>query len=316
VTMDPKKLDIEPLGDSRWSRIERALFARVAHGEAEAKAVAAQAGATPRWHVAAALVMAGAMAAIGGAVGWRTWEAPHAVVITPSRVSTGVTASRLNVGEATLDVDPQSVVTVSGDDEHGIDVKLERGRVECDVPPRRGRPPFSVEAGDVVVRVVGTHFTVTRTTADVDVQVDHGVVEVTRGEERVHVHPGESWSEVAQQASTRSASSIEPASSAAPVATPSAAPAPSSSAAPPTPRETYESASRIEASHPDHAIEMYRDLAAKGGPWGMNALFAEGRLEADRGQKGDARRALEDYLSRYPSGPNADDARELLGGLR
>ena len=59
-------------------------------------------------------------------------------------------------------------------------VVLERGRVECEVPPRNDRPPFSVEAGDVTVRVVGTHFSVARSgSKDVEVDVQRGVVQVT-----------------------------------------------------------------------------------------------------------------------------------------
>jgi hypothetical protein len=298
---------VEPLTHQRWARVERDLFERVANGEADPKDTTERPYAAPHWRVAVALVLAGAAAAVGGGAAWHTLRPPPRIeALGPSRVTTEAAGSRLNVGEATLDVAPRTTLLVTGDDARGVTVLLERGRVECEVPPRKGRPPFSVEAGEVTVRVVGTHFAVARSAADVDVDVQRGVVEVTSNGEHRDVRAGESWP------SNPGALPASPTASAAPPS----APTPSASVPVPTPRELYEAASRLEASRPDLAVARYRDLAAKGGPWGMNALFAEGRLEADRGHITDARRLLGDYVTRYPSGPNADDARELLERLR
>jgi hypothetical protein len=44
----------------------------------------------------------------------------------------------------------------------------------------------------------------------------------------------------------------------------------------------------------------------------MNALFAQARLELERGNRAEGQRLLADYLARYPHGPNARDARRLL----
>jgi hypothetical protein len=225
----------------------------------------------------------------------------------------------VNVGEATLDVGPQSAVSVRGDDAHGVTVVLERGRVECEVPPRHGRPPFAVQAGDVTVRVIGTHFGVTRDASTTAVDVQHGVVHVTAGTEQVDVHAGETWPAVAPNGPP---SALAERTAGSPIVAPakdSTANAPNvwgASVNAPGTRDRYAAASRLEATRPDDAIAIYRELAAKGGPWGMNALFAEGRLEADRGYTDDARRLLGEYLSRYPSGPNADDAKQLLQRLR
>jgi len=307
-----KKLDIEPLGEQRWSRIERDLFERVAEAEARAEPAVERVASAPRWRMATALVLAGAVAAVGGAVAWRSLSTPARVVaVVPSRITTAAAGSSVNVGEATLDLAPQSTVFVSGDDAQGVTVALDRGRVECEVPPRKGRPPFSVDAGDVIVRVVGTHFAVTRSDTDVKVDVERGVVQVVTAGRQIDVHAGEHW----PTESVVSAASARPPPSPEPAAVPSAT-TPSSATPPPSPRELYESASRLEASRPDLAVSMYRDLASRGGPWGMNALFAQGRLELDRGHAGEARRLLESYLARYPSGPNADDARQLLERLR
>ena len=48
-------------------------------------------------------------------------------------------------------------------------------------------------------------------------------------------------------------------------------------------------------------------LAAGSGPWAANALFAQGRLEGDRGHLPEARRVLSAYLARFPRGRNAAD---------
>jgi hypothetical protein len=303
-----KKLDVEPLGEQRWARIERGLFERVDAGEAGPQGTSvARVEASPRWRMAAALMLAGAAAAMLGAGAWHMISTPTRVTtVVPSRITTEATGSSVSVGEAKLSLAPQSTVSVSGDDAHGVTVFLDRGRVECEVPPRAGRPAFSVQAGDVLVQVVGTHFAVARSDADVQVDVQRGVVQVTASGRRLDVSAGEHWPAAADSASvapTASATMQQP------------APPPSSSAPPPSPREVYESASRLEASRPDLAVSMYRELAAHGGPWGMNALFAEGRLQADRGHVTEARRVLQEYLARYPSGPNADDARQLLERL-
>jgi TolA-binding protein len=75
-------------------------------------------------------------------------------------------------------------------------------------------------------------------------------------------------------------------------------------------------ASALESRQPQAALAGYRELAQKGGAWAQNALFAEGRLEADLGERDEARRLLSAYLARYPGGPNADDARQLLERMR
>jgi hypothetical protein len=100
-------------------------------------------------------------------------------------------------------------------------------------------------------------------------------------------------------------------------AAPPAASAPAALAAPPMPaapsaQDQYESAARIEKTRPEDAAALYRQVASGGTPWAQSALFALGRLEADRGHTEGARRLLEDYLARYPRGLNADDARVLL----
>jgi hypothetical protein len=266
-----------------------------------------------------------------------------------------------------------------------VDVVLDRGTVTCEVAPRRGRPPFVVDAGEVRVQVVGTRFTVTRGSGETSVGVDHGVVEVAVGGVVTVLHDGERWpassgsggmvapggidrtaaaaggGEAAPERSSSTGSAVggpsitavsppgaspgevsstgvatdvlvtapHPASiarrtvgsGASPSVPPSAAAtdglAPSSAIAPaPSPQQVFESAARSERTRPDDAAALYRQLVSGNTAWAGSALFALGRLEADRGRRPEATRLLEEYLARYPRGINADDARALLQRLQ
>jgi hypothetical protein len=78
----------------------------------------------------------------------------------------------------------------------------------------------------------------------------------------------------------------------------------------------FELAAQLELRDPEAALRIYGELAAAESPadggWAASALFAAARLEAERGQAQRARELSETYLRRFPSGPNADDARTLL----
>ncbi|MGO8993041.1 MAG: tetratricopeptide repeat protein, partial [Polyangiaceae bacterium] len=104
-----------------------------------------------------------------------------------------------------------------------------------------------------------------------------------------------------------------------PVADPSPAPDLPIAAAPPSEpsaQSQYEAAARLERSDPARALRLYTDLARGSDAWAQNALYAAGRLQADRGARGDADRLLEEYLRRFPRGSNAQDARALRESLR
>jgi len=81
-------------------------------------------------------------------------------------------------------------------------------------------------------------------------------------------------------------------------------------------RERFESAAALEVRDPLAAARIYRELASGSGPWAANALFAEARLSAERGQREAAQALLSTYLDRFPGGPNADDAHALLIRLK
>ena len=371
-----KKIEVEPLSDARWSKIESSLFEKLEREQWVSEPLAEIAPVKRRsWKTAAVtlLAFAAALALVVG--GWRAWGAgagtgaapSGATASNPSRIVTGMSDSHLALGESSLDVAPESALVVSGDDARGLLVVLDRGKVSCEVAPRHGRPPFLVQAGGVRVRVIGTRFTVTRGEGDsARVEVAHGLVEVSARGETILLHDGESWPPVKSAAAptatntTTSDVAIPPPaavvsaddpSSPLPPSTPSLnakttkrsapsqrsaasepasvsaspsplmtsypdSPAPPSAAPSPTPQQLFEQAAKLESRDPSQAIAIYRRLSSGGGAWAMNALFAQGRLEADRGNPSEARRLLSSYLSRYPRGPNAADARALLERLK
>jgi hypothetical protein len=358
------KIEIEPLTEQRWSEIETSLFAELDAERLDAEPAPKSEEAPRRWRArpAAVLVMAGAMAAAIGAIAGRTlWTSPLAPAASaPASIVTGESDSKVALGESEIDVAPDSAVLVSGDDDRGVLVVLDHGKVDCEVAPRTGRPAFVVQAGDVRVRVVGTRFAVERDAhgPGAHVLVAHGIVEVTSHGHTMTLRDGESWpSEATASAAAVAAAAPVAATDVSPPAPtsrtparrdttssrgskPSAtiartlpddpAPLPASLAStsptlgateapaptPPSPQELYEAAARMEGQNPDGALGIYRRLSSGSGPWAANALYAAGRLQADRGRKADAQRLLGEYLTRYPNGANAGDARDLLARVR
>jgi hypothetical protein len=281
--------EAEPLNEARWARIERDLFAGLDGAQPK-----------PRSHRWAFVLAAAAVALVMLGVAWRSQTLPP---IAP-------TPTHLTVGESSLDVAPGTSVHVRGDDEHGIVVSLEKGSVDFEIAPRRGRPPFAIETPHARVEVIGTHFRVTVDPRRTQVDVASGIVSVKTKDSENSVTQGGSWS-----------SDDHPPAPPIPSATASVVP---TSSAPivqapipklPSPRDQFEQAEALERTDPDRAIAQYDRLARGNGPWSDNALFAEARLQADRHKTPEAKQLLEEYLRRYPTGPNAEDARALLSHM-
>jgi hypothetical protein len=302
------------------------------------------------WAAAAAVVIAVTMASLA----YRTVTARGGRLADPSRIATGAAASHVVLDGVTLDVAAESAVVVSGDAARGILVVLDRGSVTLDVDPRAARAGFVVQAGEVRVRVVGTRFGVSRWMDRASVEVERGTVEVDASGRTVQVHARETWRSAdstetkgAPPASGSVVAAAAPSSRVTVEATPperaehgrirsraSEAPAAASRAAkvvesapdpavakPVTPQQPssqqlYETAAQLELSDPARAIALYRQVVARGDSWLADALFAQGRLEAERGGNGQARATLTEYLARFPRGSNADDARLLLDRTR
>lgn len=339
---------VEALSDARWTRIERDLFTKLQQPHVVSPVAPAR-----RPSVAWAAALAAGIALLFGAVA-RPWG-PYRSELR-MRLATTDATSQFTVGESSLSVAAHSLLMVDGDDERGIDVVLDRGSVTCEVAPRRGRPPFLLDAGEVRVRVVGTRFTVTHHEAETAVDVDHGTVEVFAGGVRAVLHDGDHWPArpvatappVRDSGPPRAASlppggelpaPTPPAPSRSPhkhaaVASghadtsghadsePDETPAPEASDGPPPApagppsQEVFEDAARLERTSPAEAAAAYRRLAAGDGAWAPTALFALARLQIDRGDRAEGVRLLRTYLAKYPGGINAEDARELLRRAR
>jgi transmembrane sensor len=316
----PVGVPVEPLSEQRWGKIERSLFARL---EAEAPRSVFAPAAQRRVPVLAWLAAAAALGALvlvlaSGAL----WESSDAIDRTSSIV-TGVTPSHVALPGLSLDVQPESSVVVGGAPDKAMLIVVDRGSVLCDVAPRAKDSPLVVQAGAVRVRVVGTRFSVSRVDESARVTVDHGTVEVSVA--------GRSWRVTAGQVWSGGALTKADAAARAPVQLPPLPSAVVESAGPPqtqapraraevksatSPQAQFEEAARLERTDPAQASALYRTLAAGSGSWAQNALFASGRLEATRGNRAEAQRLLEQYLTRFPKGANADDARAVLERLR
>ncbi len=114
---------------------------------------------------------------------------------------TDVAPMELSLDEGSeLSLSASSTVRLRTNNASRVELELDRGQVACEVS-KRPRRRFSVFAGEVEVRVVGTKFAVHRSveneTSKVEVRVERGVVEVwRRGRDQLlrRLLAGQSWS--------------------------------------------------------------------------------------------------------------------------
>ena len=333
---------IEPLSDLAWGRVERGLWARMDGTQPIARE-------QPRrfwpW-VVGPMVAAAAVIAIVFAL--RDTRPPQQVAALDehdsSRMVTNETPSAISFDDVYISLDAASAIEMRRALGNRRSVVLERGGAWFTVGERGPRPAFSVIAGDTTVRVVGTHFRVGRSDEHVTVAVTRGTVEIGYRGTVVRLGPNQSWSserpEIVGSAKVTAAEPVVPPD---PIArtTPGKATRPAKPAkskiesstttkietkvdstpvAPPlstTEREraSYERLVAIEVTDPASALTGYIALAKGTSRWAEVALFAAGRLAADR-KDSRAAALLSNYMRRFPSGANVDDARELLARLK
>jgi hypothetical protein len=329
---------VEPLGDLQWARIERAVWAEL---DADAPvALPAPRRRTP-WLIAMGAVAAAAaavtvIAVTHGTVAPAPTPTPPAVAsAAPQWVVTDVGGSEVTFGDARIRVAPRSAVVMNGTADQGVLIVIDRGGADFEVAPRLGRPKFVVQAGEVSVRVIGTAFHVERTGDRAKVTVQHGTVEVSAGGETARITAGQTWPSEIAAADAQPADDAEPAPvemDPTPIARPHHAKPPvdhdvaRATDEPKPPVDATDSrdpdarrfaaATAIEAGNPTAALAEYRRLAAAGGPWAANALYAAARLLYEHHDDAGAKAALTEYLHRFPRGANTADARALLDRLQ
>lgn len=269
------------LGDARVSRMWSSIAA-TERARLQRRA--------PRGRIAAILAAAAVIAALVLLVALRlrssTSESMAGLVM-----DTGATSQQVSLPEGSvLQLGPATRLRVLAASAEEVRLRLEHGRVLCDVTHREGRR-FVVEAERVEVEVRGTKF-------DVEVDPDPGVdpqravaVHVERGAVDIHddghalvasLTPGQSW-----QSRARAVEVPEPAPTSAPAPEPTAAPAPTSSEGVP-----------------------------RGGALSPRALFDRANAARLAGRNAEAAADFDRFYRRFPNDPRAGLAAYELGRIR
>jgi transmembrane sensor len=273
-----------------------------------------------------ALSLALSAAALGAVLFTRAQQAgPEHAVLADAKLETAGDALAVTLDDGSqVSLASRSEVRVRGNQPNAVALALARGEVTCDVTHRDNRK-FTVVAGDVEVRVVGTKFTVKTTPGDnprVEVSVLRGVVEVVSSRRPgivARVAAGQSWIQNPEPSSVTAGTAPDGAAGTSAPATQPQAPetdgktaaptdvksagAPVSSAAPagPSARELFEKAGESRrAGDAAGAARAYEDLLRLHPGDGRASLsaFELGRLRMDRlGDRAGAITALERALA-------------------
>lgn len=321
-----KRIVVEPpTSDARRERVERKLFEQLAAvrmvERAEAVIPPSRKSRVPLFAFSG-LAAAAVLAFVLFGRGDQTVQVPQ----SPSRVVTPAGGTtQFTVPGALIDARSDTSVEVQYGTNGAITLILSRGAIECDVEHRENRPPFRVLAGDVMVEVVGTRFTVTRTPSS-RVDVARGKVRVTAPGGQWLVEAGEAWPAVR----TTEAELDEPEAPAEAQAEPIEmdpdrivrkqqktslpAPAPAASTTPPTKeekdlaRETYRIATKLEHTDPQKAAQLYRSIATNGKGMEAVALVSLAEVELRLKDPAQALAALDELRKRFPNAANTEDA--------
>lgn len=305
-----KQIPYDKPSDDQWNEMAHVVFDEL-DTDTDTGSTTASAPARWLWPWVAAL---SATAAIVLGFAWLRPDSPRP---TPAPQTTRLASTdaptHATLGEVHVELAAASSGVAVGNDAQGWVLTLERGSAVFTVPPRRDRPPFLVQAGEVRVEVVGTRFWVAREDARVEVGVERGVVRVSsRQGTGVELRPGDEWTN-ALEPETHATGEPEPQSETpAPEIT---EPLPEAPGAALDDAALFQRASALEARAPGRAARIYVDISRRGGRWSGVALFARARLEVDRGNAATAAPLLRRYLRRHPDGLNARDAREMLNRL-
>jgi TolA-binding protein len=262
-----------------------------------------------RWAAASGAVLTGAV--LTGAVlltqPARLFEAPRAAVLAEAELETASDGLSVTLADGSaLELESRTRVAVRGNQPQAVALVLEQGEVTFNVTHRPERK-FTVVAGGVEVRVMGTQFSVKATPAAsgerVEVNVVRGLVEVRSARQPgvvARVAAGQSWIQNAEMAPPPiEVARSEPALSASEVAP-----------APPEPEERKASAAATGAGATSAAA------AAGAAAASAKELFEKAGEHRRAGDARSAAQAYEELLRRHGSDSRAGLSAFELGRLR
>lgn len=182
----------QPLSSARLAAVWAAV--KVKEGKAPRR------GPSPRWWVAVSFAASLAVALVFLVSRWHRPTLP-APSLAGVMIDTGEAVQAVSLPEGSkLELGPVTHLRIVTASDHEVRLRLEKGRVSCDVTHVEGRK-FVVEAGDIEAEVKGTRFEVNATpTAEgpvgVSVRVERGAVAVRDGTraQLALLLPGETWS--------------------------------------------------------------------------------------------------------------------------
>lgn len=228
-------------------------------------------------------------------------------LVGSSKVRTGA-GEKLSLtlrGGAEAHLEPTSILRVDSEAGGGDRPVVEQGAVSFSVPHQAPGHSFSVAAGPYRIVVVGTKFRLRVEGEHVAVHVDEGVVEVWRKRRLARLTPGDSWSSPSEPTGPAEAARSSSNGDARPAGSgPKSPPAEAPPAAAATSRDpAQEARSALAAGEPYRALDVYRAIAARGGPAAENAEYEIGRVLRDRlRQPDEAITAWRRYRSQHPDG--------------
>jgi transmembrane sensor len=264
-----------------------------------------------RWVALAGL--AGAALVVAAVLLWPRPGADVTRLEAGAAIATGASALQGITEDGSLvQAAPSSAGAIEFASATEVRVRLDRGVFRFDVAKKPSRR-FSVLAGRVEVRVIGTAFTVRRD-ATASVQVERGVVEVwVDGSQRAVLTAGQSWDEgplAVAPVVAPTAPTIEPAPE--PVEPEPAAPRPAKR---PTPSRRVGSTRAPSASGTAEPLPPLPSSATPTLPDDPSTLFKVA-LEARRaGRAGEAAQALRHFVAQFPDDSRAGLALFELGRL-
>src|SRR5580700_10322207 len=121
------RLEVEPLSEARWARIEQSLLQRLEEMPSATHAAEAPVRSMRRPPRMLALASAAAFAMVAAIALFvaKPWASFHE---STSRVATEASPSHVTIGEASIDLSPETGIVVR-EEEHATVLVLERGEV-------------------------------------------------------------------------------------------------------------------------------------------------------------------------------------------